>query len=79
MSNQSLYQLVERYPTKKNVYDLEIMGGDIIMLAVTGVVYFVLVFLIEAQKRNIFERVPKVPHQPHQIDADVEKENKIIE
>jgi len=55
------------------------MGGDIIMLAVTGVVYFVLVFLIEAQKRNIFERVPNVPHQPHQLDADVEKENKIIE
>ncbi len=47
MSNQSLYAIVEGYNDKKDVYDFDIAGGDILFLGIEGFVYFILVFILE--------------------------------
>lgn len=47
MSNQSLYATVEGYKDKKDVYDFDIAGGDILFLGIEGFVYFILVFILE--------------------------------
>lgn len=47
MSNITIYAAVEGYNEEKNVYDLDIAGGDILMLALEGFVYMILVFLLE--------------------------------
>ena len=47
MANKSLDAAVEGYKNPKNVWDIDIAGGDALMLGIMGVVYFILVFVIE--------------------------------
>ena len=46
MSNITIYASVEGQE-EKNVYDLDIAGGDILMLGLEGFVYLILVLLLE--------------------------------
>jgi ATP-binding cassette subfamily A (ABC1) protein 3 len=47
MSNRALYSVVEGYKDKKDVFDFDISGGDVLYLGVEGFVYFLIIFLIE--------------------------------
>lgn len=47
ISNRQLYAIVERYFIKKDALDMDIAGADVLMLGLTAVFYFVLVFIIE--------------------------------
>jgi len=53
--------------------------GDIMMLAVTGFLYFILVFVIEFLNskgilKKIISKEDSVPYKPKDMDGDVEDE-----
>lgn len=47
MSNRSLFAAIEGYKEPKSVWDMDIAGGDVLMLAITGVLYLILIFVVE--------------------------------
>ena len=47
MANRSLFAKAEGYTKLKDAYDLDISGGDILMLSLEGVIYMALVLLVE--------------------------------
>ena len=51
MSNRALYSVVEGYKDKKDVFDFDISGGDVLYLGIEGVIYFLFVFIIEYTSR----------------------------
>lgn len=52
MSNITLYAAVEGYTVHKDVYDLDIAGADILMLAMDGFLYLFLIFIVEKLEDN---------------------------
>jgi ATP-binding cassette subfamily A (ABC1) protein 3 len=78
VTNKSTYALVEGYKNPKDTYDLDIAGGDIMYLCLGGVVYMILVFVIEmledsGQLQKFGSRELSIPYIPKQLDDDVER------
>ncbi len=55
MSNRALYSVVEGYKDKKDVFDYDISGGDILYLSLEGIIYFLMIFVIE-----YISRIPSI-------------------
>jgi hypothetical protein len=52
--SKELYARTEGYKTIKNTYDFDIIGADIMMLFLTGTLYFLSVFFIEGYNGEFF-------------------------
>lgn len=50
--SRTTYRTIEGYAEVKDVYDLDIAGGDILFLALEGLVYTIFVFVIEYFEDN---------------------------
>jgi ATP-binding cassette subfamily A (ABC1) protein 3 len=79
MSNRTLFAAVEGYKKPKDVYDLDISGGDVMMLAIEGFVYMLLVLLVEKLEgsgkiQKFGSKENTIPFEPKILDDDVEKE-----
>ena len=48
----SIYQLFEKKKTPDDVYSISILGGDLIMLVATSVIYTLLILWIDLRKSN---------------------------
>jgi ATP-binding cassette subfamily A (ABC1) protein 3 len=46
------YKIVEGWSESKSTYDMEVAGGDILFLAITGLGYIILIFIIEYFEDN---------------------------
>lgn len=44
--------MLEGWPEMKSTYDMDVAGADILYLAVSGVVYIILVFIVEYFEDN---------------------------
>lgn len=60
-------------------FDMNICGGDILMMSLAGVFYMLLVFLYEyaSNKKGISQLISgeaKIPYVPKEYDDDVQKE-----
>lgn len=76
---RKLFATIEGKDEDYEVFDVDITLADIICLAVTGLIYIILVFVIEVlnEKGTITKLISKentVPHVPKPLDADVEDE-----
>ena len=76
ISNRTLYAAVEGYRKPKGPYDLDIAGGDILMMALEGLVYILLVFLVEKLEDDgsiskFGSKESSIPYQPKIFDEDV--------
>ena len=45
-----MYAIVEGYFIKKDALDMDLAGADALMLGITGIFYFLMVFLVEYLK-----------------------------
>lgn len=50
--SKSTYKVIEGYATVKSTYDIDIAGADILYLALEGLFYTLLVFLLEYFEDN---------------------------
>jgi len=59
--SQEIYQKVEKDPVLRSPWELDLSGGDVLYMAVTAFVFFMLVFVVEFFKaKKIFsKRIPK--------------------
>jgi len=76
---RKLYTTIEGREEDYEVYDINICLGDILMLAITGFIYIVLVFVIEKlNAKGILTRIiskeDTITYKPKEMDADVEDE-----
>lgn len=83
ISNRSLYAAVEGYRVKKDAFDYDIAGYDLLYLGIFCVIYFILIFLVEKlltvpSFNKIFSREDKIQYQPHPYDDDVAEEFKLM-
>ena len=46
-SSKSIYKVIEGWPYLKSTWDVDVGGTDILYLSITGIIYIVLVFLVE--------------------------------
>lgn len=79
MSNRTLYAAIEGYRNVKDVYDFDISGGDILMLALTGFAYLILVFVVEALEdsgsiQKLGSKEEQIPYESKVLDDDVVNE-----
>mmetsp|Transcript_6172 Transcript_6172/g.5546 ORF Transcript_6172/g.5546 Transcript_6172/m.5546 type:complete len:310 (+) Transcript_6172:3391-4320(+) len=82
LSNQTIYARVEEYFVVKGPWDLDIAGADVLYLALTAVIYFMFVFVVEAlrNKKSLSDLINKdVPYLEKEIDDDVEEEQHLVE
>lgn len=82
MSNITLYATIEGYTVPKDVYDLDISGADILMLAMDGFLYLFLIFVVEKLEDNgslqkLGSKEGKIPYEPKMLDEDVVRENEL--
>jgi len=58
MANKSLYARVEGFDESVSIYDMTLVGGDLLMLGVAAVAYFILLFIMEALRttKNPFSK-----------------------
>ena len=47
ISSKVAYAVLEGNFTPYDIYDMNIAGGDVLFMAIEGVVYFLLVFVVE--------------------------------
>lgn len=83
LGSRKLYATLEG-EEEFGVFDIDICLGDILMLAITGCVYIVLVFVIERlSAKGILSRIiskeDAVPYKPKPLDADVEDEMALVD
>jgi len=50
LSNMDVYQLIENDPDTKSPWSWDLAGGDVLYLGGTSVLYFVLIFIVEASR-----------------------------
>lgn len=50
--SKATYKVLEGWTEEKSTYDMEVAGADILYLACTGVLYTLLVFLVEYFEDN---------------------------
>lgn len=67
-TNKKFYQVIEGYAEVKSSYDLDITGGDILMLSLSGIFYMILVLILENLEDNgtiskIGSREGSIPYQ----------------
>eukprot|EP00330_Aristerostoma_sp_ATCC50986_P014130 CAMPEP_0114590366 /NCGR_PEP_ID=MMETSP0125-20121206/12632_1 /TAXON_ID=485358 ORGANISM="Aristerostoma sp., Strain ATCC 50986" /NCGR_SAMPLE_ID=MMETSP0125 /ASSEMBLY_ACC=CAM_ASM_000245 /LENGTH=174 /DNA_ID=CAMNT_0001787817 /DNA_START=467 /DNA_END=991 /DNA_ORIENTATION=- len=77
MGNREIYALLEDHDEVKSPWDIDIAGGDVLYLAFTPFLYFILVFVVEylRTKRSFMKMFQKdVPRVEQEEDSDVVKE-----
>lgn len=84
IGNRSLYASREGLKEAYSTFDMNICGGDIILLSVGGVMYFVIVFIYEylSHKKGFSDLMSgenKIPYVQKEYDDDVEREMKLVE
>jgi len=84
ITNRDIYYIRGDIPSRLNVFDIRLIGGDILYLWTFGVIYTLLIFLVEKLKNKqsitkILSRENSVPYVPKKLDDDVEQEIKEIE
>ncbi|CAD8078681.1 unnamed protein product [Paramecium primaurelia] len=82
--SKATYKVLEGWTETKSTYDIEVAGADLIFLAFTGVLYIILVFIIEyfednGQLQKLGSSEQSIPYIPKPIDDDVAKENQLCE
>lgn len=50
--SKDIYMIFEGWTEMKGTYDIEVSGGDVLMLAIMGAVYFICVFIVEYFEDN---------------------------
>lgn len=50
--SKETYMVMFGWTEMKSTYDIEVSGGDILMLAITGVAYIILIFIVEYFEDN---------------------------
>ena len=84
IGNAAVYQIVDNKSQPYGPFELDISGGDILMLAIEGFVYFVLIFVVEylIKHKSISQFISQekqVKYQAKKYDSDVDQEFKIVE
>lgn len=50
--SKETYMVMFGWTEMKSTYDIEVSGGDILMLAISGVAYIILIFIVEYFEDN---------------------------
>lgn len=83
LTNQEAYQLVEKDPYLRSSWETDLAGGDVYYLAGTGIVYFILIFIVEFFKTRKFfcgRMMSNLKYEaPQYNDSDVEEEARKIQ
>ena len=71
-----MYAIIEGSSKVRDAFDWEISGADLFFLGMTGIVYFILIFVVEYLKRipkfaRCLKREHNVPYIPKKYDSDV--------
>ncbi|EAS01530.2 ABC transporter family protein (macronuclear) [Tetrahymena thermophila SB210] len=80
MANKSLYATVIGKTVQQSTWDLDIAGGDVMMLCLEGIFYYVLIFLVEylKQKKSVKDLLKaqgnSIKYLNQNFDSDVQKE-----
>ena len=83
ISSRETYATLEGKKEAYLIYDMNIAGGDVLLMSLEGLVYFILVFIVEKVIRlpsitQIFTGETHVPYVPKPLDDDVAKEQEYI-
>ncbi|KAL4430213.1 hypothetical protein ABPG74_014772 [Tetrahymena malaccensis] len=85
MANRSLYASSIGNKQQQGTWDLDIAGGDVMMLCIEGVFYYILIFLVEyLTQKNFIKNSQKMQNSLGQLqnqnkDSDVQRENDEIQ
>ena len=76
IGNRSLYATNDDKTHPYETFDMNIAGGDVLMLSLEGVVYMLLIFLYEhlSHRKGFSEMISgegKVAYEPKEYDDDV--------
>ena len=76
IGNRSLYATNDDKKVPYGTFDMDIAGGDVLMLSLEGVVYMLLIFLYEylSHRKGFSEMISgegKVAYVPKEYDDDV--------
>lgn len=79
IGSRTLYSRIDGNKEPYGTFDLNIAGGDVILLAIEGIVYFFLILLIEflSTKKGFSELLSgenKVAYENKEYDDDVQRE-----
>lgn len=83
MGNRSKYALDNGLTEPYGTFDMNIAGGDVLLLSIEGVVYMILVFVYEhlSHKKGFSQLISgenKVQYVPKEFDEDVQEEINLI-
>mmetsp|Transcript_24369 Transcript_24369/g.21534 ORF Transcript_24369/g.21534 Transcript_24369/m.21534 type:complete len:288 (-) Transcript_24369:180-1043(-) len=79
MINKDIYAVIEDFPVSTSPFDIKLVGGDILMLGVTAIAYFALVFVLEGLRTVKIPFLNRdVPKEHQAKDSDVEKEERLV-
>ncbi|KAL4489354.1 hypothetical protein ABPG72_019009 [Tetrahymena utriculariae] len=84
IGNRNLYAFQNNQKELDSPFSIDIAGADITFMLVEGVIYYLLVFLVENHSQisflnNMFSKEKSVEYQPKEYDEDVQKEINLIE
>ncbi|KAL4478578.1 hypothetical protein ABPG74_006813 [Tetrahymena malaccensis] len=84
IGNRNLYAFQNNSKELDSPFSIDIAGADIIFMLIEGVIYYLLVFLIENYSQisflnNMFSKEKSVEYQPKEYDEEVQKEINLIE
>ncbi|CAD8172616.1 unnamed protein product [Paramecium pentaurelia] len=82
--SKDIYMIMEGWTEMKSTYDMEVSGGDVLMLAIMGAFYLICIFIIEyfednGQLQKFGSSESSIPYIPKPIDDDVAKEKQLCE
>ncbi|EAR86885.2 ABC transporter family protein (macronuclear) [Tetrahymena thermophila SB210] len=83
IGNRELYNITKMNKEIPSAYELDIAGGDIILMFVEGIVYLAILFLIEWAQHigsisRYFSNENSVQYIPKEQDSDVQKEIDLV-
>jgi len=84
LANRDVFTMIYDRTSQMSAYDVLLTGGDLLFLAISAIVYFILIFVVESLKNkqglnSALSREASVPYVPKNLDEDVEREMREVE
>jgi len=84
LANRDVYTMVYDRTTQMSAYDLNLTGGDLLLMGISAIVYTALIFVVESLKNkqglnSALSRETSVAYVPKKLDDDVEREQREVE
>ena len=84
LANRDVYTMAYDRTTQMSAYDLNLTGGDLLLMGISAIVYTALIFVVESLKNkqglnSALSRENSVAYVPKKLDDDVEREQREVE